>query len=258
MKPGADPHRPRPLRPRRRRGADRPGHRRDDRRHRRALRGAAGRVAGDAAALRRGGPGRRRRGRVTPPSSILRGVEIDGVKHLHSAATNVAGDGQAATTCRSPRLRRRRRSRTRRPQRTWRHLLGHLPDDEGGIGPLPLPRRRPLARLARLGRPARRRRAPGARRRSARCGPSTSRSARSRASTRFTNGMRDPRHYIEALAPDDLRARPITTTGPLGITTKGESYREPFYAALERRSPPSSGPRCASSPTRPTTSGPSR
>ncbi|MGH2951999.1 MAG: MBL fold metallo-hydrolase, partial [Solirubrobacterales bacterium] len=49
----------------------------------------------------------------------------------------------------------------------------------------------------------------------------------------FTNGLRDPRKYIEALAP--------TTFVPahhddwaFGITTNGDAYREPFFAELER------------------------
>ena len=52
----------------------------------------------------------------------------------------------------------------------------------------------------------------------------------------ITNGMRDPRQYIEAFAPalfvpthhDDWAA---------GITTKGENYRAPFEAELQRMAP---------------------
>jgi hypothetical protein len=52
----------------------------------------------------------------------------------------------------------------------------------------------------------------------------------------ITNGMRDPRMYIEALAPD-LFVPTHHDDWAAGITTKGENYRAPFEAELARMPP---------------------
>ena len=50
----------------------------------------------------------------------------------------------------------------------------------------------------------------------------------------ITNGMRDPRQYIEALAPQALRAQPTTTTGSWASPRRASAYREPFFTELGR------------------------
>jgi hypothetical protein len=52
----------------------------------------------------------------------------------------------------------------------------------------------------------------------------------------ITNGMRDPRMYIEAIAPE-LFVPAHHDDWAAGITTKGENYRAPFEAELARMPP---------------------
>ncbi len=162
------------------------------------------------------------------PADLIRGVEVKAMKNLHSATTNVAGDG----TFHVPVLPPPSTTSLEHPPtpEDLRHILGRLPDDEGGsvlyrfrVGDLSLVWNDSAGPLAD--------RAPS--------GLAGLRSLRPvdvhvgaiQGFNQFTNGLRDPIHYISALAPKTF----IPThhdDWAFGITTRGENYRAPFFAEL--------------------------
>ena len=222
---GGDRPRPRALRPRRRRRPDRRGVRRDDRRHRRALRGDARACAGRAAALRRGGPRGRASG-TQPSVDLLRGVEIAAVKHVHSAGKQPDGDdGYHVPVPPTPTTTVAEHPPT---SEDLVHLLGHLPDEEGGsvlyrfrVGDLSLVWHDTSGPLADD--------APPRSTCCARCGRSTSSSARSRASTRSPTACATaPVHRGDPARA--VRPRPSRRLGA-GDTTSARGLR----GAVRRR-----------------------
>ena len=169
---------------------------------------------------------------------LVRGVKLTAVKNLHSAATNVAGDGSfhvpvtpppSTTTLEHPPT-----------SEDLVHILGRLPDDEGGsvlyrfetgdlslvwndsAGPLS-DRAAPLLSMLRELRPV------------------DVHVGAIQGFNQATNGMRDPVDYIEALAPETFVPMHHDDWA-VGITTKGEHYREPFYNELNNEIPAADRP----------------
>ena len=169
---------------------------------------------------------------ATAPVDLLDGVETVAVKHLHSAGR--APDGTDTGGYHVP--------VTPPPSTTMAdhpptpedvaHLVGHAPDSEGGsvlyrfrTGGLSLVWHDTSGPLSDD--------APGAFDALRALRPVDVEVGAIQGFNQITNGMRDPRQYIEALAPrtfvpthhDDWLA---------GITTKGSAYREPFFTELGR------------------------
>ena len=202
------------------------------------MRRAALARADDAAALRRGAA-RRRAARVARAVPVLRGVETTIVKHVHSAGSEPDGSGTSGYHVPvTPPPSTTQLEHPATPQ-DMAHLVEHAPDAEAGTvlyrfrvggfsllwhdsaGPLAedAPETFDVFRALR---------------------PIDVQVGAIQGFNQITNGMRDPRLYIEAFAPalfvpahhDDWAA---------GITTKGENYRQPLADELERI-PPESRP----------------
>ena len=186
---------------------------------------------------------------------MLRGVEVTSVKHLHSA---IGAPGNDPTGYHVPVLPLPSTTQLEHPPtpQDLVHLLGHLPDAEAGtvlyrfrVGDFSLAWHDSAGPLVD--------KAPDTLRVMRELRPIDVQVGAIQGFNQFTNGMRDVRTYIEALAPatfvpahhDDWAA---------GITTKGEGYRAPLTsrAGADRR--PTGARRCASSPIPATTSGPRR
>jgi L-ascorbate metabolism protein UlaG (beta-lactamase superfamily) len=156
---------------------------------------------------------------------LMPGVRITAVKHLHSATSS--NDGYHVPVLPAPSLTTLEHPPT---SADVEHLLGHLPDAEGGTvlyrfevgkfsmvwndsaGPLTDTNPGVLDVLRTLG-------------------PVDVQVGAIQGFNQFSNGLRDPIDYIEAIRPklfvpghhDDWVA---------GITTKGENYKDPFYKEL--------------------------
>jgi L-ascorbate metabolism protein UlaG (beta-lactamase superfamily) len=162
---------------------------------------------------------------------LLRGVRITAVKHLHSAGTFPDGYHMpvlpfpSATVVEHP------------PTfEDMLHIFGHLPDAEGGSvlyrfrvgdftlawndssGPLVDRAPRVLDRLHDLG-------------------PVDVQIGAIQGFNQYTNGMRDPRTYIEALRPVLFVPAHHDDWAIPGVTARGDAYRPYLDAELERIPP---------------------
>ncbi len=162
-------------------------------------------------------PGTRRR------LSVLRGIRTDAVKILHSAAT--APDGYHVPVTPLPATTVLEHLPT---VEDMLHLFGHLPDAEGGsvlyrfrVGDLSLVWHDTSGPLVE--------RAPEALEVLRRLRPVDVEIGAIQGFNQLTNGMRDPRTFIEALAPRVFVPSHHDDWGA-GVTTRGARY-EPFLRA---------------------------
>lgn len=162
---------------------------------------------------------------------VLRGVDVTAVKHLHSGAT---GPGHDPTGYHVPVVPAPSTTQLEHPAtpQDMLHLVGHLPDAEAGtvlyrfrIGDLSLVWNDSAGPLIDE--------APHALDRLRELRPVDVHIGAIQGFNQITNGMRDVRMYIEALGA------PLFVPGhhddwAAGITTKGENYRAPLDAELQR------------------------
>ncbi len=163
---------------------------------------------------------------------VLRGVDVTSVKHLHSAVTPPSGADPtgyhlpvlpfpSATTLEHPPT-----------LKDLLHIVGHLPDAEAGsmlyrfrVGDFSLVWNDSAGPLAD--------KAPWVLDQLRGLRPVDVQVGAIQGFNQFANGLRDPRMYIEALAPA-LFVPSHHDDWAFGITTKAERYRAPFAAELAR------------------------
>ena len=162
--------------------------------------------------------------------TLLRGVKLTAVKHLHSAATAPDGeDGYHVPVTPLPSTTVLENPPTSEDMIA---LLGHLPDAEGGsvlyrfqVGRFSLVWHDTSGPLSDD--------APGALDVLRGLRPVDVEVGAIQGFNQIGNGLRDPRHYIEALAPRTF-VPAHHDDWAFGITTNGEAYREPLATELER------------------------
>jgi L-ascorbate metabolism protein UlaG (beta-lactamase superfamily) len=161
----------------------------------------------------------------------IRGVDVRAVKHLHSAVTRPGGDPTGFHVPVTPLPSTTSLEHPPTPEDLL-HIVGHLPDSEAGSvlyrfafgdfslvwhdtsGPLVDRSPRTFDALRALR-------------------PVDVQVGAIQGFNQVTNGMRDPRMYVEALAPG-LLVPQHHDDWAFGITTKGEAYRAPLAAELAR------------------------
>ncbi|MGH2953747.1 MAG: MBL fold metallo-hydrolase [Solirubrobacterales bacterium] len=164
---------------------------------------------------------------------VLDRVGVTAVKHLHSGATAPDGeDGYHVPVAPPPSTTVLENPPT--PEDLLA-LVGQLPDAEGGsvlyrfrVGEFSVVWNDSAGPLSDD--------APGALDVLGELGPVDVQVGAIQGFNQLTNGMRDPRQYIEALAPETF-VPAHHDDWAFGITTNGEAYREPFFAELERLAP---------------------
>ena len=160
----------------------------------------------------------------------LRGVKARIVKHLHSAAKGPGGGRDGLP-------RARHAAAVDDAARPPAHARGHGPPRRPRAGrrgrhrALPLRGRRLLLRLERLRRPARRRRARGFETLRA-LRPVDLQVGAIQGFNQITNGMRDPRQYIEAIRPA-CSCPPTTTTGSRGSRRRARTTARRLTTSCE-------------------------
>ena len=164
---------------------------------------------------------------------LIRGVELTVLEHLHSATTPPDDQGYHVPVTPLPSTTSAEHPPT--PE-DMQHVVGHLPDAEGGtllwrfrVGDLSIVWHDSAGPLSEQ--------APEVLEAVAGLGPVDIQLGAIQTFNQITtDGLRDPRQYIEALRPklfvpmhhDDWAA---------GITTKGERYEDPFMQELARMEP---------------------